>query len=154
MSAFQRTMLPLSQEGSPEPGSPRTVHPLVDAVLDLDEWRLLVSSGANVLLEGPVPQTEALVRLCTPFLTSPIGLWTDAPPAVRPATLLALDVGTMTLEEQRVLMAWMDAAGDGVRVIATTTDALFPLVERDAFLPELYYRLNVLLLDLTRRPAR
>jgi transcriptional regulator of aromatic amino acid metabolism len=40
-----------------------------------------------------------------------------------------------------------------VRVISTSETRVWPLVERGAFLASLYYRLNVLCLDLTRTPA-
>jgi transcriptional regulator of acetoin/glycerol metabolism len=46
-----------------------------------------------------------------------------------------------------------------VQVISTTSRPLFSLVERGAFLRELYYKLNVVRIDLigvgsTDRPAR
>jgi len=40
-----------------------------------------------------------------------------------------------------------------VRVISTSETRVWPLVQRGAFLASLYYRLNVLCLDLTRTPA-
>jgi transcriptional regulator of aromatic amino acid metabolism len=51
--------------------------------------------------------------------------------------------------QQRQLMMWLDDAVGTVQVIATTSEPLFPLVERGAFLDVLYDRLNVLLVAVS-----
>jgi len=122
-------------------------------VLNLYDWHLLVTTRTNALFEGSIPHTEAVLGMCMPSLASPIGLWTGGPPAVRPETLIVREVGTLALEAQRVLLDWIDSAGQGVRVLATSAQPLFPLVQHQAFLSELYYRLNVLRLDLGRQDA-
>ena len=45
-------------------------------------------------------------------------------------------------------MIWLDDAVGTVQVIATTSEPLFPLVERGAFLDVLYYRLNILRVEV------
>jgi len=153
MSASLGTMSPPPQECSPEPGSRESVQPALDAVLNLYDWHLLVTTRTNALFEGPIPHTEAVLGMCTPSLTSPIGLWTGGPPTVRPETLVVREVGELTLDAQQVLLDWIDSAGHGVRILATSAQPLFPLVQHDAFLSELSYRLNVLRLDLGLQEA-
>ena len=45
----------------------------------------------------------------------------------------------------------MDYNG-GVQLIATTEERLFELVERGHFMEQLYYRLNIVFLDLSAPP--
>lgn len=73
-------------------------------------------------------------------------------PTSRPAgTILVYDVHTLTRPEQDALHSWMDAGGNRTRVVSTTTQSLLPVLDTGAFNDDLYYRLNVLTLDL--RPA-
>jgi len=143
-------MLPFRQQCLPELGSQGAVQPIVQGVLDLYEWHLLVTTHVNVLLEGPAPYTEAVLGMCTPFLISPIGVWAGEPPEFRLETLVVREVGTLTLDGQRLLLDWIESAGQDVRVLATSAQLLFTLVQHGAFLSELYYRLNVLRLDLSQ----
>ena len=83
MSASLAIMAPSPQKCSPEPGSPGGVEPALDAVLNLYDWHLLVTTRTNALFEGSIPHTEAVLGMCMPSLASPIGLWTGGPPAVR-----------------------------------------------------------------------
>jgi transcriptional regulator with PAS, ATPase and Fis domain len=46
-------------------------------------------------------------------------------------------------------LTWLDADGVGVRLISTSSERLFDLVECGQFLEVLYYRLNVILIDFT-----
>jgi Sigma-54 interaction domain len=117
--------------------------------LKQDDWRLLVTARANVLLEGPNQVTEAIVSEAMGWLPKPHFTWTEVPPrGHRPATLVVRSVSEFNLEQQRSLLGWLEASGDRVQVIATTTEPLYPLVGRGAFLANLYYRLNMLLLDV------
>jgi len=114
-----------------------------------DDWQLLVTARPNTLLEGPHEATDAIVGEAMEWLAEPLATWTGAPPSSdRPATLLVRSVSALDRDQQRALLAWLDAPGDRIQVISTTTDPLYPLVDRGAFLANLYYRLNVLLLDV------
>ena len=114
-----------------------------------DEWQLLVTARPNVLLEGPLEVTDAIIREAMGWLAGPHAIWTGAPPVSdRPATLVVRSVSALDLEQQHALLNWLDAPGDRIQVISTTIDPLYPLVSRGAFLANLYYRLNVLLLDV------
>ena len=114
-----------------------------------DDWQLLVSARPNTLLEGPHETTDAIVGEAMEWLAEPFGTWCGAPQACdRPATLVVRSVSALDRDQQQALLAWLDAPGNRMQVISTTTDPLYPLVSRGAFLANLYYRLNVLLLDV------
>lgn len=114
-----------------------------------DEWRLLVTTRPNVLLEGPAESTDALVGEAMEWLPKPHATWTGAPPrGERPATLVVRSVSAFDQDQQGSLLDWLDTPGDRIQVISTTTEPLYPLVSRGMFLENLYYRLNVLLLDV------
>ena len=115
-----------------------------------DDWQLLVSARPNTLLEGPHETTDAIVGEAMEWLAEPYATWCGAPPARCdcPATLVVRSVSALDQDQQQALLAWLDAPGNRMQVISTTTDPLYPLVSRGAFLANLYYRLNVLLLDV------
>jgi hypothetical protein len=54
------------------------------------------------------------------------------------------NVAALTREDQRCLYEWLEVAAGRARVISTSREDLFPLVEAGTFLEMLYYRLNVL----------
>jgi DNA-binding NtrC family response regulator len=64
-------------------------------------------------------------------------------------TLILREVGRLTPESRRRLMAWPDDARSRTQVIAINTDALWPQVKDGAFPEALYYRLNVIYIDLS-----
>jgi sigma-54-interacting transcriptional regulator len=114
-----------------------------------DEWQLLVTARPNVLLEGPHEATDAIVGEAMGWLAEPHATWTGAPLSCdRPATLVVRSVSALNQDQQHALLDWLDAPGARIQVISTTTDPLYPLVSRGVFLANLYYRLNVLLLDV------
>jgi hypothetical protein len=115
-----------------------------------DDWQVLLSARPNTLLEGPYETTDAIVGEAMESLAEPYATWCGAPPARcdRPATLLVRSVSALDPDQQQALLAWLDAPGNRTQVISTTADPLYPLVSRGAFLANLYYRLNVLLLDV------
>jgi Sigma-54 interaction domain len=114
-----------------------------------DEWRLLVTARANVLLEGAPETTDVIVGEAMEWLPTPHATWCGTPPrGDRPATLIVRSVSALDQDQQHSLFDWLDAPGDRVQVISTTSEPLFPMVVRGAFLEGLYYRLNVMRLDV------
>lgn len=75
----------------------------------------------------------------------PLRLSPTSPPA---GTILVYDVDTLTRQEQDALHRWMNAGNDRTRVVSTTTQSVLPVLQAGAFSADLYYRLNVLTLDL------
>jgi hypothetical protein len=112
----------------------------------MDDWRILLSSRANVLLEGPDRAIDRAVVVLSPHLRSPIQTcprW--APQAVpREGTLILRGVETLSAQEQQNLLLWLDDAGAQVQVISVSSTPLFRRVLEGGFLDSLYYRLNVL----------
>ena len=66
-------------------------------------------------------------------------------------TLVLLEVAGLDAKQQAQLLRWLDQFdGRGqVQVVSTTSQPLVSLVETGAFLANLYYRLNVVRMDLT-----
>jgi DNA-binding NtrC family response regulator len=59
-------------------------------------------------------------------------------------------VGKLTPEGQRRLMEWLDCSDRyRIQVIATNSVALWPRVKDGSFTEALYYRLNMIYVDLT-----
>ena len=68
-------------------------------------------------------------------------------------TIVVCDVDTLTGHEQRALYDWI--AGNGrTQVVSTALTFLQPLLESGAFDRGLYYRLNVVTVDLTSPVAQ
>ena len=114
----------------------------------------LQASQQNVLLEGPEPALKGFLDVLIPHVMTPV-LW-DQPGVPRElgagvhGTLILRDVGELSAEAQERVLQWLDDASlDGqIQIVSTSATPLFPLVERGLFDSRLYYRLNVVLLDL------
>jgi transcriptional regulator of acetoin/glycerol metabolism len=65
--------------------------------------------------------------------------------------MIILAIDTLTLAEQLALQDWLVLRHGRTRVVSTTSASLMPLVESGAFSDALYYRLNVVSIDLTGR---
>jgi hypothetical protein len=114
-----------------------------------DDWRLLVTARPNVLLEGAHETTDVIVGAAMGWLPEPHATWCGAPPhGDRPATLVVRSISALDHDQQHSLCDWLDAPGDRVQVISTTSEPLYPMVGRGVFLESLYYRLNVMRLDV------
>jgi hypothetical protein len=114
-----------------------------------EDWRILATSRANVLLVGPEPVTSQVVDALLPVSTPPIARWRahDHDLPSRPCgTLLLADAERLTPDDQQRLDEWLTDSPP--QVLATATTPLFPLVEQGRFLARLYYRLNVVYLEL------
>ena len=64
------------------------------------------------------------------------------------------DITALGLDDQIRLLDWLGATDGRVQVISVTSRSVAPLIETGAFLSMLYYRLNVVCLDLTGRERR
>ena len=75
-------------------------------------------------------------------------------PRAKRGTLLLEDVHELNLNQQIALYDWMTEGCEGLQIISITTGALDGLVKRGEFLEGLYYRLNVVRLDIkSTRPV-
>jgi hypothetical protein len=87
-------------------------------------------------------------------LAAPIVSWRPGEPLQLPdftgvRTLVIRDLAQMTGTEQVRLLQWLDRAAGYVQVVSTSSAALLPLVEDGTFVNALYYRLNIICVDLT-----
>jgi hypothetical protein len=115
----------------------------------VDETLLLSTIRPNLLLEGPEAQVQAVVAALRPLLPSPVIAWCGGGlPDEHRGTLIVQKVCRLDDTQQRQLMMWLDDTVGTVQVIATTSEPLYPLVERGVFLDVLYYRLNILRVEM------
>jgi hypothetical protein len=120
-----------------------------------DDWQLARAAGTNLLVVGPDEQTRALVDALRPQLREPVIVVRPGEPlALAPpgevGTLILFDVSKLGLPEQRRLLEWQERAEVRTQVVSTTSVPLLPLVAAGACLAELYYRLNIVCLELVR----
>jgi Sigma-54 interaction domain len=109
------------------------------------------SAPRSLLLEGPEASTDAVLRRLEPYFREPV-IWKrrGAPlelPAWEIRALILQDVDGLSPDEQTQLIRWIDA-NPRTTIVSTTAHRLFPLVARGHFHVNLYYRINVVLLNL------
>ena len=128
------------------------------SIPSMAEWSSMCSSRHNVLLEGPRACTEAVLHLLKPHLDKPVTLKRSGAPldlhTARGGAIVMHDIGAFSGVEQDRILGWLDDPQSRTQVVCTTTEPLFPLVARGLFDKTLYYRLNVILLQLTRSQGR
>jgi hypothetical protein len=116
------------------------------------EWRNVCLGHHSLLLQGPKASTQAALHFLTPHLASPV-FWKPGGaqlelPESGGGVLVLHDVGDLTREAQARLMRWLDHSVERKQVVSTSEYSLFGLVARGLFDEALYYRLNVVLLNL------
>jgi|KBSMisStandDraft_5_1062788.scaffolds.fasta_scaffold11977_8 hypothetical protein len=116
------------------------------------ESLLLRTRRHNVLIEGPVEATGAALLQMQPHIPEPI-VWKppQAPlelPGSKPSALILENIAALSAEEQARLLAWLGCHRTHTRVVSTTDRPLFAFVTRGDFDERLYYRLNVVLLQV------
>jgi hypothetical protein len=125
---------------------------LVPSVLEVREWRDLLIACPNVLVEGHESALAATVLSLMPELRHPIYAWREGAllflPVERRGTLILHDVATLPCEQQTMLLRWLRASGERMQIVSTTSTPLFSLVERGAFIADLYYYLNAVRLEV------
>lgn len=118
------------------------------------EWELLVRARPNLLLVGSSSATNALLAPLTPHLRQPILQYEPNPGAPVPqpleGTLVLMEVARLDPNQQAQILRWLNQfnARTAVQVVSITSEPLFSLVEAGAFLRNLYYRLNIVRIDL------
>ena len=113
-----------------------------------DEWRAVYLHHVNVLLEGPEIAIGAVVQRLLPHLRKPVvSIQPRAAfslPTMEIGTVILKEVATLTMQEQTLLLEWLNTASPRPQLISTSRQPLFPRVERRLFAEALYYRLNVI----------
>ena len=120
-----------------------------------DEWDLVIRARSNLLVVGSSPATDAMLVELKPHLLAPFRQYKPKigvpVPEPRAGTLILLKVERLDRKQQAQLVRWLDRFDERgrVQVVSTTSEPLFSFVETGAFLASLYYRLNVVRMDLT-----
>lgn len=125
---------------------PFDLHAECDLVIEARCNLLLVGSlsATNAMLVALKPHLRAPLRQCKPKAGMPV-------PQPREGTLVLLDVARLDGKQQAQLLQWLDRFDERrrVQVVSTASEPLFSLVEAGTFLDNLYYKLNVVRMDLT-----
>jgi len=121
---------------------------------DLDFAR---TYGTNVLLVGTEPALTELVCSLWSTFDDPVMIRRSGDPLQLPSdsepvgTLVIHGVETLTVDEQCALQDWLVVMKGRTQVVSTASASLLPMVEAGAFSDSLYYRLNVVCIDLSTR---
>ena len=119
--------------------------------LATDEWPLISRLRVNALIVGAASRTvdtSSMLGLAREQIAVQRGGRSlRLPTANCPPVLVLHDVDHLTLDEQCRLLAWLDDHLS-VQVISTCRGPLTPLIDAGAFLANLYYRLNTVLLTV------
>jgi hypothetical protein len=133
----------LCDEASARPTSP------------VDDWSLFRGAHPAALLIGPAANVDAALVRLLPNLRPPLLHWqpwaVEELPQTTRGTLVMWDVESLSQGQQAQLLAWMEDRL-AVQVISISERPLFPLVRRKEFLDALYYRLNVVCVELSTSP--
>jgi hypothetical protein len=119
------------------------------------EWDLVTRAHHNLLLVGESPATAEMLVAMSPHLRKPVQQHSPrsgtSVPEPSEGTLILSEVASLDLKQQAQLLQWLGHVHERkhVQVVSTTCAPLFSFVESGAFLPALYYRLNVVRIDLT-----
>ena len=117
------------------------------------EWDMATTTRHNLLLVGSPSATDALLDALKPHLREPLRHCNPrtgvSVPEATEGTLVLSEVAGLDVKQQAQLFRWLDRFEQQVRVVSTTSEPLFSLVQAGAFLADLYYRLNIVLFDLT-----
>lgn len=120
----------------------------------LDDRGLARRTRTNVMVLGRERVVSDVVVSLWRHLDGPVVVRRDgerlrlSPTAEPIGTIVLHGVDTLTHQEQRALNHWLDAAGGRTRVVSTASPSLLEMVEAERFNPQLYYRLNMLCVDL------
>jgi hypothetical protein len=118
------------------------------------EWEAISYGRRNFLLAGQPSAVDAMLASMLSHFLEPIRLFapdTDcALPLPAEGTLILMEIAHLKGSQQSQLVAWLDAfnRSAAVQIVSTTSRQMMPLVESGEFRAELYYRLNVIRIDL------
>lgn len=105
----------------------------------------------NVLVIGDATDVDDVLAQLRPLLRLPIVSWLPCESALRPTaphyTLLIRSVDRLTSLQQAHLLDLVEGNAGKVQVISLADAPLYPAVEAQTFLSDLYYRLNVVMVD-------
>jgi transcriptional regulator with GAF, ATPase, and Fis domain len=109
----------------------------------------------NLLLIGPDTATRPYLDRLLASQSSVRSCDSAAPrlPSEPVGGLVVRDVERLTRNHQHQVLEWLNGPGFHTRIIATSVNSLYPLVERGEFSDALYYRINIVTLLLDESSA-
>jgi hypothetical protein len=117
-----------------------------------DDRELLSTQRVNALIVGTDATTSAVIAALRPSLAEPVftvRVGEPLPPSDQGGSLILLDVCRFTPAEQLRLLEWLDENARGTQVISTSSRSLTEVIAAGEFHAVLYYRLNVVYIDMT-----
>jgi hypothetical protein len=128
--------------------------PPTRVAIQAGDWNTFVASRANAIIVGTEEAALGVWTAVWPSLQKPIH-WVEAGrlslPRRSAGTLILQGADALTAPDQRELFEWLEGDAHATRILTTTRQPLFPLVEGGSFLEALYYHLNVVVLVLQAR---
>jgi len=122
-----------------------------------NEWRMLRAARPNILIIGAEAASAPAVATIVGELPGTVSyLAPNAPPpdAGEEDTEVVImpDVATLTADRQREWLTWLSELDQRrPQIVATSAVPVYPLVVKETFLEELYYRLNTILVHVQER---
>jgi hypothetical protein len=122
-----------------------------------EEWTILRTSSVNALIVGALHLTAAAVAEIDASLRQPVVWWDSSqapdPPELTAGTLVIRDVDRLDAQQQERLLRWMCLRRPAVQVqvLALARTPLIARVVDGRFAPELYYRMNTVLVEVHAR---
>jgi hypothetical protein len=129
----------------------RTQHRRTFQMVPSCDWRALLLTRANLLVNGPKDALEAFVQMARSEMREPIRSSVAALPPflVGARTLILAEVEALERRDQLRLRRWFDERQNkDVQIVSLTSVSLFSLVAANAFDAELFYRLNTISLEV------
>jgi transcriptional regulator of aromatic amino acid metabolism len=134
--------------------SSRAAGPVIWGAL-LEDCALAQAARANLLLVHVDADLQDFVESLLLDRREPMPIWRPGQPLVLPPharrMMILQDVGAMSLEDQHRLLAWLEGPGKRTQIVSTSPVSLVQRLEAGTFLDTLYYRLNVVYVDVAAR---
>jgi hypothetical protein len=107
----------------------------------------------NLLFTGADGVIRNVLETLLGNLQQPIASWSPGqplvlPPADRTGTIVLHDVGALGIQDQIRLLEWLGLSMGRTQVVSTSAFPLLPRVEAGTFIDNLYYRLNMVYMDM------
>jgi hypothetical protein len=107
----------------------------------------------NVLVAGNPEATRIVVDMLRLDLRGPVVRWRAGQPLELPtpgqaATLVLDNLTRLTVDQQLHVLGWLEQVMGRVRVVSTSGVPVWPLVQAGQFNEDLYYRINMVFVDM------
>jgi hypothetical protein len=116
---------------------------------------LALGAGVSLLIVG---EANAALLAIAPILPQPVLTSRGSEPLGLPdprwiGTILILEVDHLAAGDQLQLLHWLDLSDREAQIVTTASASLLPMVDAGQFLETLYYRLNMVRIDMTAGPS-